>query len=81
MHRRLNITLPEETIRLIDRASAKGDRSRLIDDAVKYFMSQRRRLNLRAALKEGAQKRARRDLNLAEDWFLIDDEPWHNNQK
>src|SRR2546428_14019166 len=28
MHRRLNITLPEETIRLIDRVAAKGDRSR-----------------------------------------------------
>jgi CopG family transcriptional regulator / antitoxin EndoAI len=31
MHRRLNITLPEETVRLLDRVAKSGDRSRLID--------------------------------------------------
>src|SRR2546425_124383 len=35
MHRRVNITLPEETIRLIDRVAAKGDRSHFIAQAVR----------------------------------------------
>lgn len=75
MHRRLNVTLPEETVRLMDRVAAKGDRSRFIDHAVRYFVKQRRLRDLKARLKEGAQKRARRDLEIAEEWFLLDDEP------
>ena len=34
LHRRINITLPEETVRLIDRVAQKGDRSFLISEAV-----------------------------------------------
>jgi metal-responsive CopG/Arc/MetJ family transcriptional regulator len=33
-HRRLNITLPEETVRLIDRVAKKGERSRFIAEAI-----------------------------------------------
>lgn len=75
MHRRLNVTLPEETVRLMDRVAAKGDRSRFIDDAVRYFVKQRRLRDLKARLKEGARKRAKRDLHIAEEWFLLEDEP------
>lgn len=76
MHRRLNVTLPEETVRMIDRVAAKGDRSRFIDDAVRYLVKQRRLRDLKARLKEGAQKRAERDLHIAEEWFLLEEEPW-----
>ena len=69
MHRRLNITLPEETLRLIDRAAARGDRSRFIDRAVKYYIREHGRTNLRRRLKEGAVKRAERDLLVASEWF------------
>jgi metal-responsive CopG/Arc/MetJ family transcriptional regulator len=47
VHRRVNITLPEETIRLIDRTTARGDRSRFIDQAVRYFVQAARRTKLR----------------------------------
>lgn len=76
MHRRVNVTLAEETIRLIDRSARKGNRSRFIDEAVKFFVKERRRADLKALLKEGAIKRADRDLGLAEDWFLVEEEPW-----
>lgn len=76
MQQRVNITLPQETIRLIDRATKKGDRSRFIDDAVRFFIKEHRRAALRAILKEGAIKRAKRDLGIAEDWLLLDEEPW-----
>lgn len=78
MHRRLNVTLAEETIRLIDRVAAKGDRSRFIDEAVRHFVRERRRQGLKTRLKEGAQKRAERDLRIAEEWFLLEEEPWQN---
>jgi len=71
MRQRLNITLPQETIRLIDRATKRRDRSRFIDDAVRFFVKEHRRADLRAILKEGAIKRAKRDLGIAEAWFLL----------
>jgi len=81
MHRRINITLPEETIRLIDRASNKGDRSRLIDKAVKRYISAARRASLRKRLKEGAVRRAERDLRLAEESFFLEEEAWQTDAR
>ncbi|MBI1894764.1 MAG: ribbon-helix-helix protein, CopG family [Candidatus Rokubacteria bacterium] len=81
MHRRVNITLPEETIRLIDRAAARGDRSRFIDQAVRHLVHEMRRAKLKTLLKEGAVRRAERDLLLAEEWFSLDEEAWQRNRK
>ena len=38
MHKRINITLPEETLALIDRVTEHGDRSRFIDEAIKHYI-------------------------------------------
>jgi CopG family transcriptional regulator/antitoxin EndoAI len=76
MHRRINITLPEETLDLIDRVAQPGDRSRFIDEAIKHYIEQIGRSNLRKQLKEGAIRRAQRDLSLAEEWFTLDEEAW-----
>jgi CopG family transcriptional regulator/antitoxin EndoAI len=81
MHRRVNITLPEETLKLIDRAAAKGDRSRLIDEAVRHFVRSRSRTKLRELLAEGARARADRDRALAEEWFAVEEEPWRRRRK
>jgi CopG family transcriptional regulator/antitoxin EndoAI len=76
MYLRINITLPEETVRLIDRVSKKGNRSRLIDKAVKRYVTDARRANLRKRLKEGALRRAERDLRLAGESFFLEEEAW-----
>ncbi len=73
MNQRLNITLPEQTVRLLDRAVPKGQRSRLIDEAVKRFVRDKGRVSLRKQLERGAKVRAERDLNVAEDWFALPD--------
>jgi CopG family transcriptional regulator/antitoxin EndoAI len=73
MHRRINVTLPEETVRLIDRVSEKGDRSRFINEAVKRYIGEMGRANLRKLLKEGSLRRAGRDRRLAEEWFLLEE--------
>jgi metal-responsive CopG/Arc/MetJ family transcriptional regulator len=39
MSKRINVILPEETVRVLDRVSSKGDRSRLISAAVLYYVS------------------------------------------
>ena len=80
MHRRINITLPEETIRLLDRAASQGDRSRLIDEAVREYVKKRSRAALRKRLKEGAIRNAERDIALAEDWFGIEEEAWQRRR-
>lgn len=69
MHRRLNISLPDETVRLIDRVAKPGNRSRLISDAVRRYVEELGRANLRRRLKQGAKRRADRDLAIAEEWF------------
>ena len=76
MNKRINITLPAETVRLLDRVTAKGGRSRLIDRAVKHYVDSLSRENLRRQLQQGAVEQAERDLQLSEDWFPLDEEAW-----
>ena len=78
MRRRINITLPEETVRLIDRVAVKGDRSRFIAEAVTHYVSTAGRAKLRKGIKDGAIQRARRDLVLAQEWFTADEEAWRS---
>ena len=80
VHRRINITLPEETIRLIDRVAKKGDRSFLISEAVHRYVASVGKARLRRLLKEGALRHAERDLKLAEDWSSLDGAPWREEQ-
>jgi CopG family transcriptional regulator / antitoxin EndoAI len=81
MRRRINITLPDETVRLIDRVAAKGDRSRFIAEAVTHYVSATGRAELRKRLKEGALRRAERDRRLATEWFLLEAEAWPTGKR
>ena len=81
MHRRINITLPEETIRLIERVAKKGDRSFLISEAVHRYVASVGKTRLRRLLKEGARRNADRDLKLAEEWAGLDEIPWREEQE
>ncbi len=81
MHRRLNITLPEETVQMMDRIAKTGGRSRLIDEAVREFVQRRQKASLRKQLEEGAMRRASRDLALAEEWSLLEDEAWQKHRE
>ena len=76
MNRRLNITLPEQTVRLLDRAVPKGHRSRLIDDAIRQYLTTVGRAALRKRLEEGYRRSAGQDLEIAADWFSLDEEAW-----
>ncbi len=75
-YHRLNITLPSQTVRLVDRVTAKGDRSRFIADAIAFYISATRRAELKKRLKEGALSRAGRDRIVASEWFSLDEEIW-----
>jgi len=81
MYQRINITLPEETLGLIDRLAKTGDRSRFIDRAIRYYVEAIGKANLKNLLKEGAIHRAERDLRLAEEWFILEEETWPEDRK
>ncbi len=77
-HRRLNITLPESTVMLLETIANKGERSSFIDNAIKAYIKQTKQKSLRDQLKEGAITRSERDSNLANEWFEIEEELWQS---
>jgi len=81
MRKRINISLPEDTLELIDRVTEHGDRSRFIDEAVRHYIQEMGRSHLRKRLKEGALQRAQRDLSVAEEWFTIDEDVWQGARR
>ncbi|MFM6733528.1 MAG: hypothetical protein ACKPJN_25740 [Microcystis panniformis] len=81
MARQLQITLPEDTMQLLDRWLASSDYpekeyNNLINEAIKLYIMEPQRNYLKQHLKEGAIVRAERDLNLAQDWFSLEDYLW-----
>ena len=81
VRKRINVTLPEETIDLMDRILAKGDRSEFIREAVEEYVKRQGRANLRKRMKEGAEDEAELDLQVAEEWFDLDEGACPNPKK
>ena len=75
-YERLNISLPRETVGLLDRVATKGNRSRFIDEAVRQFAKDRTRTQLRKLLEEDGRVNRDRDLHLVEEWAAVDREAW-----
>lgn len=81
MTKRINIVLPEETLRVLDRIAPRGNRSRLISDAVMCNVAAKTKSNLAERLKQGALVDAQRDLELAQEWFPLEEEAWQRGRK
>ena len=81
MTKRINIVLPVETIEVLDRVAPKGNRSRLISEAVIHYVTSRARTNLAERLKQGAIANAQRDLAIAQEWFSLDEEAWQPRKR
>ncbi|MBI3827278.1 MAG: hypothetical protein HY294_14895 [Candidatus Rokubacteria bacterium] len=79
-YRRINITLPERALKVVDRIAPRGDRSRFIAEAIDHYVVATRRRNLRKKLKEGAIRHAERDRRLAADWFALDAQAWERRR-
>jgi metal-responsive CopG/Arc/MetJ family transcriptional regulator len=74
MTKRINIVLPEETVAVLDRVAAKGNRSWFIDRAVLHYVDTHGRKNLRTQLAAGYRAGAERDLATAAEWFPLEEE-------
>ena len=76
MSKRLNIVLPEATLKAIDRLTKPGERSRFIDKAVQHYVSHQSSEALRSRLEQTAVRDRDIDRQVAEDWVAVDHEAW-----
>jgi CopG family transcriptional regulator/antitoxin EndoAI len=81
MSKRINIVLPDTTAKVLDRVAPKGNRSHFISQAVLYYVHSMSRQNLRDQLKAGYQANAEENLNIAVEWFPLEEEAWTKSRK
>jgi CopG family transcriptional regulator/antitoxin EndoAI len=81
MSKRINIILPDTTVAVLDRVAPKGNRSQFIDRAVLRLVKTEGTANLREQLKAGALANAKLNLELAEEWFPVEQEAWQRLER
>jgi CopG family transcriptional regulator / antitoxin EndoAI len=81
MSKRINIVLPDTTVKILDRVAPKGDRSRFISQAVLHYVESVGKQNLREQLKAGYKANAARNLEIAAEWFPLEEEAWRKANK
>ena len=69
---RINITLPKDTLKLLDSVALKGNRSRLVHTAIRYYIRQKNKKTVKAHLQDAGEQHYLRDLEMDCDWFLVD---------
>ncbi len=79
MNKRINVILPQATVTVLDRVASKGNRSSVIDRAIQHYIKSHSRQNLRELLKQEAQVNAQRDLQMAAEWFPLEEEAWQKS--
>jgi len=76
MNKRINVILPTTTVAVLDRVATKGNRSALIDRAIRHYVKTQSQQNLRERLKQEALANAARDVQMAVEWFPLEEEAW-----
>ncbi len=76
MSKRVNFMLPDTTIAVLDRVAPRGRRSSFVSQAVLHYVKTRSKQNLRERLKQEALANAERDLEIAQEWFPLEEEAW-----
>jgi metal-responsive CopG/Arc/MetJ family transcriptional regulator len=68
-YKRINISIPIETLNLLDKIAPSKKRSQFIVEAVTQYASEIKRLQLKEQLKSGYIANAESDRQIAEEWF------------
>ena len=76
MNKRINVILPTATVAVLDKVATKGNRSALIDRAIRHYVKTQSQQSLRERLKQEALTNAERDLQIATEWFPLEEEAW-----
>ena len=76
---RLNITLPEDLARQLDKVAGSRQKSRFIADALDQRIREIRERELRDLLVEGYQARKEESASLATEFEAVDLEGWDDD--
>jgi hypothetical protein len=74
MAKRINVILPDATIRTIDRLARPGERSRLIAKAVRHYAATQSTEAIREQLKQTSIRDRDLDLEITDEWLTVDRE-------
>ncbi len=77
-YKRINITLPESTVVMLESVADNGRRSTFIDSAIRKHIHEIKKQELRERIKEGSIANAERDLEMAREWFDLEEELWRD---
>ena len=80
MSKRINIMLPEKTLAVLDQVALKGNRSRLVSDAILHYVETQGKQSLKEQLKAGYLAHADENLKIAAEWFPLEEEAWRKSQ-
>ncbi|GAB2670048.1 antitoxin EndoAI [Paenibacillus thermoaerophilus] len=77
--KRIMISLPDQLLQEVDGIAAKenSNRSELIRQAMKLFLMERRKRQLRDSMQRGYMEMARINLHMASEAFLAEEEADH----
>ena len=78
-HKRINISIPVETLELLDEIAPPKKRSRYIAEAITRYANEIKRLQLREQLKAGYTANAENDRQIAEEWFPVEQEVYEKH--
>lgn len=76
MAKRINVILPDKTLKGIDRLVRRGQRSRFIQRAVDHYLASASQQALEERVRQAAVRDRDLDLEIASDWFAVDREQW-----
>ncbi|HEY9582876.1 MAG TPA: hypothetical protein VJK09_00990 [Candidatus Paceibacterota bacterium] len=75
-YQRVNVTLPTETIRRLREVYPGGNRSQLINLALRRYLDDEQRALLRKQLEEGYKRNRVSARELADEWLPLEEEVW-----
>jgi CopG family transcriptional regulator/antitoxin EndoAI len=76
MSKRINIMLPDRTLAVLDRVAPRGNRSQFVSRAVLHYVETKGQQSLREQLKTGYLANADESLEIAAEWFPLEEEAW-----
>jgi len=74
--RRINVILPESTLKSLSKVAKPGERSKFIDKAVRHYIANDSKEALRARLEFTARRDVDLDREIMEEWADADRESW-----
>lgn len=74
---RLNVVLPKDVVDSLDDIAGPRNRSRVISESIREYITQKKKAELEKQLEEGYRATVKESIALARDFEAADLEGWH----